>query len=67
MKNALKSRTDYKEHKLYLFVNKMYAFVESQENLLRKAVIRSDHWCFWQEFQHLEMDSNRSFNLSKKA
>lgn len=30
MKNALKSWTDYKEHKLHPFVNKMYAFVESQ-------------------------------------
>ena len=34
MNNTLKSRTDYKEHELHPFVDKMYAFVESQENLL---------------------------------
>ena len=67
MNKTLKSRTDYKEHELRPFVDKMYAFVESQENLLRKAVIRSDRWRFRKEFQHLEMDSDRWFNLSEKA
>jgi len=38
---TLKSRTDYKEHELHPFVDKMYAFVESQENVIRKMVIRS--------------------------
>ena len=59
IKKTLKSQTDYKEHELRSFVDKMYALVESQENLLWKAVIRSDHWHFQQEFQHLEMDSDK--------
>lgn len=67
MNNTLKSLTDYKEHELRPFVDKMYAFVEFQENFLWKAVIRSDCWRFRQEFQHLKMDSDRWFNLSEKV
>ena len=33
MNDTLKSWTDYKEHKLGPFVDKMYAFVGSQENV----------------------------------
>ena len=50
MNSSLKSLTDYKEHKLRSFVEKMYAFVESQENLIRNAVICNDRWRFRQEF-----------------
>ena len=67
MRNTLKSRTNYKDYELLPFVKKMYTFVESQENLLRKAVIRSDQWNFWQEFRHLEMDSEKRFSSSEKA
>ena len=67
MNNTLKSRTDYKEHELRPFVDKMYSFVESQENLIRKEVIRNDRWRFRQEFQHLEVDSDKWFSLSEKA
>ena len=64
--NTLTNQTDYKEHELHLFVDKIYAFVESQE-ISFKSSNRSDHWHFWQEFQHFEMDSNRWFNSSEKA
>ena len=51
MNSTLKSRTDYKEHELCPFVDKIFDFVESQENLIRKAVIRNNRWRFRQEFQ----------------
>ena len=67
MNSTLKSRTDYKEHELCPFVDKIFEFVESQENLIRKAVICNDRWRFRQEFQHLEIDSNKWFTLSEKT
>ena len=45
----------------------MYEFVQSQENLLRKAVIRNNSWRFRQEYQHLEVDVDVWFTLSEKA
>ena len=67
MNSTLKSRTDYKEHELHPFVDKIFEFVESQENLIRKAVICNDRWRFCQEFQHLEIDSDKWFTLSEKT
>ena len=67
MNKTLKCRTDYKEHELRSFVEKMYGFVQSQENFLRKAVIRNDCWRFRQEYQHLEVDVDKWFTLSEKA
>lgn len=45
----------------------MYTFIQAQENLLRKAVIRSDRWCFRQEYKHQEVHSDKWFTLSEKA
>ena len=64
--NTLKNRADYKGHELRPFVDKMHTFVEAQENLIWKAVIRNDGWHFWQGF-HLEVDSDKWFSLSEKA
>lgn len=63
---TLKCCTDYKEHELRSFIEKIYTFVQSQENL-RKAVIRNDHWRFCQEYQHLEVDADKWFTLSEKT
>ena len=46
---------------------KIYNFVQSQENLLQKAVIRSDHWHFQEEYKYLEVDTDKWFGLSEKA
>ena len=45
----------------------MYDFVQSQESLLRKAVIRTDRWHFREEYKYLEVDSEKWFGMSEKA
>ena len=67
LNNALKSRTEYKEQDFRSFVEKMYDFVQSQESLLRKAVIRIDRWRFREEYKYLEVDTDKWFGMSEKA
>ena len=67
LNNVLKCRTEYKEQEFRSFVEKMYDFVQSQESLLRKAVIRTDRWRFREEYKYLEVDSDKWFGMSEKA
>ena len=67
MNNTLKNRTDFKPHDVRPFVTKMYNLVEAQDSLIRKAVIRSDRWRFWQEYNHLEVDQDKWFTMNEKA
>jgi len=67
MNKTLKYRTDYKEQELHTFVEKMCTFTQAQENLLPKAVIRSDCWPFYCEYKHLEIHFDKWFMLSEKA
>ena len=67
LNNILKSRTEYKEQEFRSFVEKMYDFVQSQESLLRKAVIRADRWRFREEYRHLEVDTYKWVAMSEKA
>ncbi|MBC6401887.1 MAG: hypothetical protein GDA37_12950 [Ekhidna sp.] len=67
LNNILKNRTEYKEQEFRSFVEKMYDFVQSQESLLRKAVIRADRWRFREEYRHLEVDTDKWFAMSEKA
>ena len=64
---TLKYRTDYKEHEQHAFVEKMRALEQSQDNLLRKGVIRNDCWRFRHEYQHLEVDADKWFTLGEKV
>ena len=67
MNEQFLKKSNWLQNELRPFVDKMYAFVESQENLIRKVVIHNNHWRFRQEFQHLEIDSDKWFTLSEKA
>ena len=45
----------------------MYEFVQAQESLLRKAVIRNDRWLFRDEYKHLEVDTDKCFTLTERT
>ena len=66
MNKTLKERTDYKAQSLRQFIDKMFTFHKAQENLLRKAVLRNDRWRFREEYEHLEIDSDKWFTMSAK-
>ena len=59
MNSTLKARTDYKAQDLQQFVDKMFKLHQAQENLLKKAVLRNDRWRFRDEYEHLEIDSDK--------
>ena len=67
MNKTLKCHTDYKEQELHVFIEKMQTFTQVQDNLLRKAVIRSGSWRFRPEYNHLEVHSDKWFTLSEKG
>ena len=66
MNSTLKSRTDYKAQELRQFVDKMFMFHQSQEKLLKKAVLRNDRWRFRNEYDYLQVDSDKWFSMNEK-
>lgn len=66
LNKTLKERTDYKAQDLRLFVNKMLKFHHAQESLLKKAIIKCDRWRFREEYNHLEIDSDKWFTMNEK-
>ena len=66
MNKTLEERTDYKAQGLRQFIDKMFIFHKAQENLIKKAVLRNDRWRFRNEYEHLEMDSDKWFSISEK-
>ena len=62
--SVLKSKVDYKKSDLHKFIDKLRSVVDDQQHELERAVCRRGKFRFRSEYQYLEVDEGKWFNLT---